>query len=75
LVSLAEQITEPLVTCEAVLAEAAFQLASAPLVLSMLRDGLVTLASSAATTWPARSSCARTGSVAGAAALSPRRSV
>ncbi len=43
-VGLAESISEPLLTCEAVLAEAAFHLGSVPLVLAMLRDGLVTLA-------------------------------
>ncbi len=43
-VRVAEQVTEPLLTCEAVLAEAAFHLRSVPLVLSMLRDGMVTLA-------------------------------
>jgi len=43
-VSVAERITEPLLTCEAVLAEAAFHLRSASLVLAMLDEGLVTLA-------------------------------
>jgi predicted nucleic acid-binding protein len=43
-VSLAERVTEPLLTCEAVLAEAAFHLNSASTVLAMLREGLVTLA-------------------------------
>jgi predicted nucleic acid-binding protein len=37
-------VTEPLLTCEPVLAETAFHLQSVPLVLSMLREGLVTLA-------------------------------
>ncbi len=41
---LADQIPEPLLTCEAVLAEAAFHLRNVPLVLSMVREGLVTLA-------------------------------
>jgi uncharacterized protein len=41
---LAEQMTEPLLTCEAVLAEAAFHLQDTALVLAMLREGLVTLA-------------------------------
>lgn len=41
---LAERVTEPLLTCEAVLAEAAFHLRSASLVFDMLQDGLVTLA-------------------------------
>ena len=43
-VGVAETVTEPLLTCEAVLAEAAFHLESVPVVLAMLRDGLVTLA-------------------------------
>ena len=43
-VRVAESITEPLLTCEAVLAEAAFHLESVALVLAMLRDGLITLA-------------------------------
>ena len=38
---LAEQITEPLLTCEAVLAEAAFHLNSSTLALAFVRDGLV----------------------------------
>ena len=41
---MAERVTEPLLTCEAVLAETAFPLQSVPLVLAMLREGLVTLA-------------------------------
>jgi predicted nucleic acid-binding protein len=40
----AERVTEPLLTCEAVLAETAFHLQNVPLVLAMLREGLVTLA-------------------------------
>jgi predicted nucleic acid-binding protein len=43
-VSVAEQVTEPLLTCEAVLAEAAFHLQSVPLILAMLQEGLVVLA-------------------------------
>ncbi len=43
-VGLAEQVTEPLLTCEPVLAEAAFHLQSVPTVLMMIADGLVTLA-------------------------------
>ena len=39
---LAEQVTEPLLTCEAVLAEAAFHLQDAHLVLSMVAEGFVT---------------------------------
>jgi len=34
-------VTEPLLTCEAVLAETAFHLGSSGLVLAMLQDGLV----------------------------------
>jgi predicted nucleic acid-binding protein len=40
-VGVAELLTEPLLTCEPVLAEAAFHLDSVPLVLAMVRDGLV----------------------------------
>ena len=40
-VGLAEQVSEPLLTCEAVLAEAAFHLRSVLVVLAMVRDGLV----------------------------------
>lgn len=43
-VSLARQVTEPLLTCEAVLAEATFHLQDASLVLAMIREGLVELA-------------------------------
>jgi len=38
---IAEGVTEPLLTCEAVLAETAFHLGSSALVLAMLQDGLV----------------------------------
>jgi len=40
-VSVAELVTEPLLTCEPVLAEAAYHLQSVSLVLAMIRDGLV----------------------------------
>jgi uncharacterized protein len=40
-VGLAAQCDEPLLTCEAVLAEAAFHLRDVPLVLEMIRNGLV----------------------------------
>ena len=40
-VRVAEGITEPLLTCEAVLAETAFHLGDAALVLGLLRDGMV----------------------------------
>jgi uncharacterized protein len=43
-VSVARGVTEPLLTCEAVLAETAFHLQSVPLVLSMVADGLVEIA-------------------------------
>jgi predicted nucleic acid-binding protein len=43
-VGAAEQVTEPLLTCEAVLAETAFHLESVPLALAMVSTGLVTLA-------------------------------
>jgi predicted nucleic acid-binding protein len=42
-VALAAGITEPLLTCEAVLAETAFHLQSVPLVLAMLSEELVAL--------------------------------
>lgn len=38
---LAKQVTAPLLTCEAVLAETAFHLGNLPLVLAMVREGLV----------------------------------
>jgi uncharacterized protein len=41
---IAAGVTEPLLTCEAVLAETVFRLESAPVVLAMLNEGLVTLA-------------------------------
>jgi predicted nucleic acid-binding protein len=43
-VRVAERVSEPLLTCEAVLAEAAFHLQSVPLVLAMVREGLIMLA-------------------------------
>ncbi len=43
-VSIAEQVEEPLLTCEAVLAEAVFHLGSASVVFDMLSDGFVTIA-------------------------------
>ena len=42
-VGIAERVTEPLLTCEAVLAETAFHLRSAALALAMLTEGLVRL--------------------------------
>ena len=40
-VDVAKSITEPLLTCEAVLAEAAFHLRSVAFVLSLLEDGML----------------------------------
>jgi predicted nucleic acid-binding protein len=40
-VAIAEEVTEPLLTCEAVLAEAAFHLRSSETVLGLVRAGLV----------------------------------
>jgi uncharacterized protein len=41
--SLASRVTEPLLTCEAVLAEAVFQLSSPSIVFRLLHDGLLEL--------------------------------
>lgn len=41
---IATDVTEPLLTCEAVLAETAFHLQSTSLVLAMVNEGLVALA-------------------------------
>jgi predicted nucleic acid-binding protein len=43
-VAVASRVDEPLLTCEAVLAETAFHLHSVPLVLAMLSDGLIEIA-------------------------------
>jgi predicted nucleic acid-binding protein len=43
-VSIARGVTEPLLTCEAVLAETAFHLQSVPLVFAMLAEGLIEVA-------------------------------
>jgi predicted nucleic acid-binding protein len=43
-VGVASRVSEPLLTCEAVLAETAFHLRSVPLVLAMLEDGLIEVA-------------------------------
>jgi predicted nucleic acid-binding protein len=43
-VELSHQLTEPLLTCEAVLAEAAFHLQSPEIVLALVREGLLRLA-------------------------------
>ncbi len=42
-VELAAQVDEPLLTCEAVVAEAAFHLDNAALVLALIADGLITI--------------------------------
>jgi uncharacterized protein len=43
-VSIAEGLTDPLLTCEPVLAEAAFHLQNVSLVLAMIGEGLIVLA-------------------------------
>ena len=43
-VGLAKAITEPLLTCESVLSEAAFHLGSSSYVLSLVQDGLLQVA-------------------------------
>ena len=43
-VGLAERVTEPLLTCEAVLAETAFHLQSASVTLAMISEGLISIA-------------------------------
>ena len=43
-VQVAEQITAPLLTCEAVLAEAAFHFGDVGVVLMMIEEGLISLA-------------------------------
>lgn len=43
-VSLAARVSEPLLTCESVLSEAAFHLGSVSLVLELVREGLTTVA-------------------------------
>jgi len=50
--SLAEQVTEPLLTCEAVLAETAFHLQNAGIVLAMAREGLIEVAFDCRDHWP-----------------------
>ena len=45
--SAAGKITEPLLTCEAVLAETAFHLQNVAIVLDMIEDGLISVAFSA----------------------------
>ena len=43
-VSVASRVTEPLLTCEAVLAEAAFHLRDSAVVIAMVEEGLVAVA-------------------------------
>jgi predicted nucleic acid-binding protein len=47
-VEIAQRMTEPLLTCEAVLAETAFHLRSTRVTLAMVNEGLVRLAFSVA---------------------------
>jgi predicted nucleic acid-binding protein len=42
-VEIAAQITEPLLTCESVLSEAAFQVGSSDEILALVEDGLIRL--------------------------------
>lgn len=51
-VGLAARVTEPLLTCEAVLAEAAFHLEHASLVLAMVGEGLVAVSFACNDHWP-----------------------
>jgi len=59
-VGLASRVTEPLLTCEAVLAEATFHLRSASLVFAMLTEGLVTVAFSCNDDLPRLAALAKT---------------
>ena len=51
-VEVAAQVTAPLLTCEAVLAETAFQLQDVSLALAMVRDELVSVAFECRDHWP-----------------------
>jgi predicted nucleic acid-binding protein len=51
-VGVAEHVTEPLLTCEAVLAETAFHLQNVSTVLAMVRDGLIEVAFDCRVHWP-----------------------
>ena len=51
-VGLASRVTDPLLTCEAVLAEAAFHLQDAQLVLDLVNDGLVAVGFDCRDHWP-----------------------
>ena len=57
--SVARGISSPLLTCEAVLAETAFHLASTEIALAMIEQGLVTLAFDCATHLPQLAALAR----------------
>jgi predicted nucleic acid-binding protein len=58
-VSIAAQVTSPLLTCEAVLAEAAFHLQSVEVVLAMVADGLVVVSFEVADHLPQLAALAR----------------
>jgi predicted nucleic acid-binding protein len=58
-VTLAEGVTEPLLTCEAVLAEAAFHLKSVSVVLEMVAERLVTVAFTCSDHFPQLASLAK----------------
>ena len=51
-VRVAEHVTPPLLTCEAVLAETAFHLQDTGIVLAMIRDGLIEVAFDCRDHWP-----------------------
>jgi predicted nucleic acid-binding protein len=58
-VGLAERVEEPLLTCEAVLAETAFHLQDVPVVIAMIADGLITISFAAEDHLPQLASLAR----------------
>jgi predicted nucleic acid-binding protein len=58
-VGLASRVTEPLLTCEAVLAESAFHLQDAQLVLDLVNDGLVAVGFDCRDHWPQLTALAR----------------
>ena len=55
----AEQVTEPLLTCESVLAETAFHLRSARTALALVDEGLVSVALDCREHWPQLQTLAR----------------
>jgi predicted nucleic acid-binding protein len=57
--ALGEGVTDPLLTCEAVLAETAFHLRSVALTLALVRDGLVAIAFDCRENWPQLATLAR----------------